>query len=65
MDYFSLWPTLCGVIYAFGVALHYLHVGAVFHLLDKYDQMDKRRQLFWSLLWPITVIQIGFSKDDT
>jgi len=54
--------------YFFGIYLHYLHVKTIFHLLDRWEELDKRRAMLKSLIWPTTVLymmwQEFFEKDE-
>lgn len=65
METIDIWMITAGVIYLFGIALHYLHVVTIFHLLDKHDEMDQTRAAMVSAIWPVTVVQIllGYYDD--
>ncbi len=65
METIDIWMITAGVIYLFGIALHYLHVVTIFHLLDKHDEMDQTRAAMVSAVWPVTVVQIllGYYDD--
>lgn len=65
METIDIWMITAGVIYLFGIALHYLHVVTIFHLLDKSEDMDQTRAAMVSAVWPVTVVQIllGYYDD--
>lgn len=65
METIDIWMITAGVIYLFGIALHYLHVVTIFHLLDKSEDMDQTRAAMVSAIWPVTVVQIllGYYDD--
>jgi hypothetical protein len=65
METIDIWMITAGVIYLFGIALHYLHVVTIFHLLDKSEEMDQTRAAMVSAIWPVTVVQIllGYYDD--
>ncbi len=65
METTDIWMITAGVIYLFGIALHYLHVVTIFHLLDKSEEMDQTRAAMVSAVWPVTVVQIllGYYDD--
>ena len=46
------------VIYFLGIYFHYVHVKTVFHLLDRYEELNSNRALFHSLVWPSTVLSM-------
>lgn len=58
METIDIWMITAGVIYLFGIALHYLHVVTIFHLLDRSEEMDQTRAAMVSAVWPVTVVQI-------
>ena len=65
METIDIWMITAGVIYLFGIALHYLHVVTIFHLLDKSEDMDQSRAAMVAAVWPVTVVQIllGYYDD--
>ena len=42
--------------YFFGIYFHYIHVKTIFHLLDRYEEINKTKALFHSIIWPRTVL---------
>lgn len=70
MPYIDPIATVTGVLYFFGIILHYVHVCTIFHLLDRRDEQNMKRTLLLSLVWPVTSVQIiweyifGEDQDD-
>jgi hypothetical protein len=58
------------VIYFLGIYLHYLHVMTIFHLLDRFEEMNKNKAILLSIFWPyqvvVTVLEglFGFDEED-
>lgn len=46
------------VFYFLGIYFHNIHIKTVFHLLDRYEELNANRALFSSLFWPTTVLSM-------
>jgi len=70
MPYIDPLATVTGVIYFFGIILHYTHICTIFHLLDRREEQNMKRTLLLSIIWPKTAIEIiwaftfGDDEDD-
>lgn len=53
---FDFMATLAAVIYCLGIYLHYIHIHTVFYLLERRDDMDIKRTILHSIVWPHTVV---------
>jgi hypothetical protein len=48
------------VIYFLGIYLHYLHVMTIFHLLDRFEEMNKNKAILLSIFWPYHTVATIF-----
>lgn len=58
---------IAATIYFLGIYLHYIHILTIFHLLERYDELNFRRTIVHSLVWPWTVLMFlwaGLFGDD-
>lgn len=67
-DSLETMTTIAALSYFLGIYLHYLHVKTIFHLLDRYEEINKTKAIFHSLTWPITVLVMmweeAFGRDE-
>ena len=59
---------IAALSYFMGIYLHYLHVRTIFHLLDRFEELNKTKAMFQSITWPITVLVMmweeAFGRDE-
>ena len=49
---------LAALFYFLGIYFHHIHIKTIFHLLDRYEELDSNRSLFNSIFWPTTVLSM-------
>lgn len=55
---FDYMAGFASLIYTMGIYLHYVHIQTIFYLLERQDEMNTKRTLLNSLIWPWTVVML-------
>ena len=54
--------TVAAALYFLGVYFHYVHVKTIFHLLDRYEDLNKTKAIFHIITWTITVLVLMWDE---